>query len=187
MLIPIGFFGGADSGTFEHISTVDVSSDVSTISFSSLPQTYSHLKVFVSAYSNKSYSDNVNYYMYFNGDGSTNYINAFMGGNNAMGSQNNPGIYCGQAVYWTGYGGDGNARNHNYVSETTLVDYKSTAKWKAATVLEGGHIGEANVSVGAGGGVWKNTAAISSITFHQPYATSSAFRAPTKISIFGVK
>jgi hypothetical protein len=125
--------------------------------------------------------------MYFNGDGSTNYINAFMGESNGNGNYNAAGIFCGQAVYWAGYGGDGNARNNNYVSETTLVDYKSTAKWKAAAVLHGGYIGEANTSIGTGGGVWKNTAAISSITFHQPNTGGSAFRAPTKISIFGVK
>jgi hypothetical protein len=187
MLIPIGFFGGAASGTFEHISTVDISSDVSTISFSSLPQTYSHLKVFVSAYSNKSYSDSTNYYLYFNGDASTNYISAGLGESGFTGNGNTNGIYAGQAVYWTGYGGDANARNHNYISEVTLVDYKSTAKWKSANYLEGGHIGEASYSVSSGGGIWKNTAAISSITIHQPNAAGSAFRAPTKISIFGVK
>lgn len=46
MLIPIGFFGaGGVSGSYELISTQTFGGDGGSVTFSSIPQTYKHLKV----------------------------------------------------------------------------------------------------------------------------------------------
>jgi len=45
MLIPIGFFGGGNTSSYELISTTVLGADTATVSFSSIPQTYKHLQI----------------------------------------------------------------------------------------------------------------------------------------------
>lgn len=45
MLTPLGFWGGAASGDFELIATIYGTGASSTVSFTSIPQTYKHLQL----------------------------------------------------------------------------------------------------------------------------------------------
>ena len=74
MLIPIGFFGaGAAAGAYELIETQVLGSDVYSITFSSVPQTYKHLQIRLTARCTASGSTGDWLSIRFNGDSSGNY------------------------------------------------------------------------------------------------------------------
>lgn len=156
--------------TYEPIATQLLTSTASSITFSSIPATYTDLKVVVFGIGSTINSQRV----VVNGDTGTNYVDGSMnasGGTTAGNSNAN--------VF--GYFSLGSALN----PFTTLIDfpsYTNTSNYKTmlATQTYTYTTGGLNII----SGTWQSTAAISSLQFS---VSSGVYSVGTMITLYGIK
>lgn len=171
---------------YQSIATVSVGSGgASSITFSSIPSTFTHLQVRGITQTNRATYPFEEMRMTFNGDTSAIY-------------------------YWQNLDGDGssayaqNGANQNYIQMDQagtstannwgplildILDYKETSKFKAITALAGassnisygGYMGVSSVN----GGAYLSTTAISSINIRPAF--SSQFNQYTQLALYGIK
>ena len=170
-------------GDYQSISTVTLSSNTSSINFTSIPNTYKHLQIRGIARSTRSNSNN-NIYIGLNGDTTTaNYNAHWLGGDGASASGNQ----------LSGVTGMGSIYSINVAATSTasvfggvvidILDYANTNKYKTMRTLSG-YDANGSGNVGLFSGLWLNTAAVTSInllTFYDQYATYSSF------ALYGIK
>lgn len=187
MPIPLGILASAGAGAaaanaYELIQSQVLSSQTSAIEFSSIPQTYSHLQIRVSAASNASgnYSD---IYLAMNGIYTTNYNNhRLLGNGSSVLSSNNTS---------TQYPVAGKATSTDITNAwggavIDIYDYTSTSKRKVYKSLNG------NVSGSAGSGpiielstgLITNTTAVTSVAL---YLLTYQFLVGSRFSLYGIK
>lgn len=128
-----GFLSGgvaAETNAYESISTVTVGAGgQSTVSFSSIPSTYSHLQL-RATWSNSTGSDT---WIRLNGDTANNYAAHYLNGNGsaaaagAITGAGSTGVYLGYSGSTTAFTG----------AVMDLLDYKSTSKNKTTRSLTG--------------------------------------------------
>ena len=174
-------FSGKSFGSFESIATVTVSTATPTISFTSIPATYTHLQLrgitrdarsvnvnnINMRVGNGSIDSGSNYAMHtFDGDGATD-TGAGAANQNAMG-------------FWIEAGGSSTANAFGgFVVD--ILDYKNTNKYKTARVLGGVDLnGSGNVHLISG--LWMSTSAVTNIEFFNngnfnfvPYSTFALY------------
>lgn len=141
---------------FTSIATGTMTGGTSNLTFSSIPQTYTHLQL---RYMTSSPGGSI--YIQFNGDTGTNYTQHYLLGNGSSVSAAGSASYATPHISDLAYGGDS---PYPMVAIVDIVDYKNTNKYKTFKTISGI---DAN-SAGIGGidilsGVWMNTNAISSI------------------------
>jgi hypothetical protein len=178
-----GFGWGAlaAGGSFESISTVTVGAGgASTVTFSSIPSTYTHLQIRILSRDSR-VSTNSDSTMRFNADTAANYSEhnisgdggtVFVGAGTSvtnMNIGNQPGLNTTASVFGS--------------RVIDILDYANTNKYKTMRCLSGY---DANGSgwVMLSSGSWRNTAAITSITFTPlvaPYVQYSSF------NLYGIK
>jgi len=167
---------GVAGGDYESIATVNVSSAVSSITFSSIPSTYQHLQVrFISKLSA---GDDV--IMRFNGDTANNYWNHILYGNGSSAISSVPfgGAYSGVALYYTG----STASIAGGVVD--VLDYTSTNKNKTVRFL-GGYDDNGSGNIDLASGSWSATpAAINSIVIKPVSANFSQY---SSFALYGIK
>lgn len=160
---PTGYFS---------ISTVTLGSTSATVTFSSIPSTYKHLQLRC-FYSNTSGDvDKIQ----FNGDTAGNYaVNRFTAMGNSPGAQS---LTSQTGIYIDRYSSDGtNYANMKTQAIIDIHDYASTNKYKTMRSTYG-HVNAGGGYAGVNGGLWNNTAAISSIEFSTaggPFTAGSIF------------
>jgi hypothetical protein len=170
--------GGAPASTnsYESISTVDVSSAVSSITFSSIPSTYTHLQIrFISKLSA---GDDV--VMRFNGDTASNYRNHILYGDGSSAISSNPfgGAYSAVALYYTG------SSSSIAGGVVDVLDYTSTDKNKTVRFL-GGYDDNGSGNIDLASGLWFATpAAVTSITLKP---VSNNFSQYSSFALYGIK
>ena len=172
----------APSGAYDSIATVTVGSGgTSTITFSSIPSTYTHLQLRFFAGTNRSapiYRDS--YKVQFNSDTTGNYSNhELYGDGSSVGAGGNTSATAltGGTIGGGGFFG---------VSVFDILEYKNTNTYKTTRSLSG-------VSDNTGGyglidfrsGNWRSTSAITSITLTVGVAT--AFTEYTQAALYGIK
>jgi hypothetical protein len=141
------------SGSITKISEVVLGSDTPTISFSSVPQTYRHLKLFVAGRS----SVNSDVYLQFNGDTGANYDGYFFY-NGGTGST----YATSQAQF--GFVAVGSApANQAGVFELTIFDYARTTWLKNSVAMCSKKETSGSGFVVQVGATWNSTAAITDI------------------------
>lgn len=157
----------AAGATYEPIATTTVTSNTSTVTFSSIPSTYTDLVVIA----NTTLSAGVGFGMYFNSDTASNYSFIYFYGDGstaAAGSnQNTTRINI----------GNGNTTYSTYKAH--IQNYSNTTTFKS--VISNGGIG--NEIAIAFAGMWRSTSAINSITF-QP--ASGTINAGTMFTLYGI-
>lgn len=168
---------------YELISTTVVGAGGATsITFSGLNTTYKHLQVRVVARSN--YGDYWGRLSFrFNGDSGSNYSGHYLIANgssiSSSAAPNSTRVEAGQV--------SGNAQSSGVFSPTVvdILDAFSTTKNKTFRCLSGqnGIGGETFVSLVSG--VWRNTAAVTSIDLSNVYGT--AFLAGSRFSLYGLR
>jgi hypothetical protein len=167
---------GVAGGDYESIATVNVSSAVSSITFSSIPSTYQHLQVrFISKLSA---GDDV--IMRFNGDTANNYWNHILYGNGSSAISSVPfgGAYSGVALYYTG------SSSSIAGGVVDVLDYTSTNKNKTVTFL-GGYDDNGSGNSDFASGLWFATpAAVTSITLKP---VSNNFSQYSSFALYGIK
>jgi len=171
--------GGAAAavGDYESIATTTVGSGgVSTVTFSSIPSTYTHLQLRVLA--RYSSAGNTQYPIRFNSDTGANYSDHNLRGNGASATA-----------------GADTSQNSIFVdripssSETSgvfgglivdILDYSNTNKYKTIRTL-GGYDNNGSGTISLCSGLWQSTTAINTILFNIAVAQYSSF------ALYGIK
>jgi hypothetical protein len=151
-------------GSYESIATVSVGAGgTSSITFSNIPSTYSHLQIRMLAKTNFTTYANDNLILRFNGDSGSNYnMHNLYGTGASIGSQS-AGT---QSFAYISYV-IGNTVSSSVFSSIVLdiVDYKSTNKNKTFRYISGADTNDSNGTIALGSGLWFATpAAITQIT-----------------------
>ena len=170
--------------TYEPIATATLGSATATISFTSIPLTYTDLAISVSA---NATSSNHLYARWGNGsyDSGTNYSNTGMytrTTTNDYGSERNNNFAFARLNPFT-YG----VPSATSTFGTTLVslqNYSNTTTFKTAITRVAGIGADAYAGTEAGIILWRSTAAINQIQFSLP---TGNFNAGTTITIYGIK
>ena len=159
----------AAGNTYEAIATNTLGSTTSSVTFSSIPSTYTDL-VIVVAGSLTTGVDNV--CMRFNSDSGSNYSTTYILGNGstATSARNSNLTNTGRCVMGTA----------SSMVLYSLQNYSNTTTYK--TVL--GRGGETGYGVDARVSLWRNTAAITSIVLT---AVSSTLTAGSTFTLYGIK
>lgn len=162
-------------GSYESIQTVTTTGGETSISFTSIPSTYSHLQIrFVS---NASTNDN---YMRFNSDSGTNYVWHNLYGSGASAAAYTPG--ASQNKVSAGYGSVNASNTYSGGAVCDILDYANTNKYKTTRSLSGyDENGSGYVLLHSG--LWMNTAAITSISI---FPGSGSIKAGSVFALYGV-
>ena len=170
----------APSGAYDSIATTTLSSPAASITFSSIPATYTHLQIRGIARSTAAAGPRA-VYLRFNSDTGNNYASHRLEGSGTSASAaaltSQPYIH----IY------DNPAANQTASVFSSIVldilDYANTSKNKTARFLNGF---DANGSgyIGFQSGLWMNTTAVTSITFT---LEAGDFAQYSQIALYGIK
>jgi hypothetical protein len=175
-----------DTGVMFPIFSTTLTSSASTITFSNIPQTYTHLQLRVVAQNTENVSGEGNWTMNFNSDTTyTNYRSHWVRGNGTSLDSNNV-----QAVNYYVYLGtiacSPSTQTSIFSSYTIdVLDYKNTNKFKTVRTLGGTDLNGASSFIGLYSSVWLSTSAITGITFRIP--SGDSYSANTQIALYGIK
>jgi hypothetical protein len=169
--------GHLASPSYESIATSNVSTATPSVTFSSIPAGFTNLQI-RGRWTYTGAGTNASLYLNFNGDTATNYAWHRLGGLTS-------------SVQSDGYGNEGQiyvaafykATNYRGQFIIDIPDYLNTSKYKTIRSIHAGNSG-ANGYVGNWGGVWRNTAAITSITIAD---NSGNIEADCQFALYGTK
>ena len=183
-LLPLGLLsqggGAGGAGAFEQIQTVFGTGSSGTITFSSIPATYKHLQIRVSARSN---DDNAisNLRMTLNGDSAANYSWHFMQGF-GTGQWSSSGVSASLiALRDILSGTSGNIPGSLIID---LLDYTDTNKFKTVRAFSGLTNGTTQNQVSLISGNWRSTSAINSLSLS---IAMGSFITSSRFSLYGIK
>lgn len=168
------------TSAYDSIATTTVGSGgSSTITFSSIPSTYTHLQIrgIGRRTDAQSYYDNCSFY--FNTDSTTtNYYRHLIEGDGATVSAASANAY--PCIILPGNSLTANAFGEFVVD---ILDYTNINKYKTIRSLTGLDVNGAGGGIRFTSGLWKNTAAINTITFigNTSYSQYSSF------ALYGIK
>jgi hypothetical protein len=176
----------AASGSYESIATVTLTSGTqASVTFSSIPETYTHLEIRFVANNNDTANSglgNVRCSGFFNGDtNGGNYYNHWIDadGTGTSGQAENSAKWVGSATR--------NSMIAPGSSIATVLDYRNTNKYKTTRALWGWNNNDTtagNDSSRFVSGLWLNTARITSITITPE---SGLFKAYSSFALYGIK
>ena len=166
------------SGAYDSIATVTCSGGETTITFSSIPATYTHLQI--RGIANISTNDGL-FPIRFNADTGSNYVYHRLTGNGSVaGAANGTSMTGGKANVGIGFPNGANIFGPFIMD---ILDYANTSKYKTMRTLTGGD------SNGSGGvefdsGLWMSASAISTILLT---AASGSFVQYSSFALYGIK
>jgi hypothetical protein len=159
--------------TYTPIASTTTSGSASTVTFSTISGAYTDLIVVVNYDSATAGNQSLN--MRFNGDTTTNYSYTYLRGSGSAASSgrdsNDDRIYCGSSSTGT-----------TDIASTAIIqiqNYSNTTTYKTALIRDN----NPDYYVYAGVGLWRSTAAITSITFYQ---TSYNFINGSTFALYGI-
>jgi hypothetical protein len=160
--------------TYEPIATQTLGSAAASVTFSSIPSTYTDL-VIISAAKITSGSG-IDMVMRFNGDSGTNYSAVVLFGTGATVSStylvNNTNMYCDY------YGALDSAVYNTCI--INIQNYSNSTTYKTTLIRSN----NANIGLDAISGSWRSTAAINSVLL---FPTASTFTTGSTFSLYGIK
>ena len=165
------------SSSYESISTTTVGAGgVSSVTFSSIHSTYTHLQLRITAL--LSGVDDV--MIRLNSDSANNYFGHFLLGSGTAVSSGVTfgGAYSGLAIFYAPYSATPISSN------TDILDYANTNKFKTTKTLYGAE----NNSTGRiqlNSGLWRSTSAINELTFR--LNSTHSYQIGTIITLYGIK
>jgi hypothetical protein len=163
--------------TYEPIQTQTVGTAVATVTFSSIPQTYTDLIMIVNAIDNTYDYGGIN--LTFNSDSGSNYSFTEMYGNgSSIGNERRANVaYIPIAFYISPDTVAGNA-----IHTINIMNYSNTTTYKSTI----GRENSTNATYSGAGliaGLWRSTAAISTIAL----TMSGNFAVGSNITLYGIK
>lgn len=181
-LRPYGFtLGGAAPAAFELISTQVLTGTAATVTFSSIPSTYTHLQLRIvakfSAASATGYSA-----VRFNSDSAANYSYHYLyGTGTSVASTGSAGTSFAGLVFMGANDVGASVFSSNIID---ILDYKDTNKYKTTRLL-GGRSQSTSPQVNLVSGNWRSTSAITSIDL--PVLDGTSYSIGSRFSLYGVK
>ena len=162
--------------TYTPISSITLSANTATITFSGIPQTYTDLILVAQAKSTTSGSSFNNYRIQFNGDTTSLYSDTFLSGNGTSATSTRD---SGQTVIYAGILPQTSASAE--VSIFHFMNYSNTTTNK--TVLCRGNMGGTSGGVNATVGLWRSTAAITRIDL---FMSSADITSGSTFTLYGI-
>ena len=161
------------------IASTSITTNTSTISFSSIPQNFTHLQIRLTGRGTGTGGPNLN--MQYNGDAGGNYRVHYLGGNTTSPFAGDFGAsYTASNLGWL----CGSDQSANYFSSIVcdILDYSNTNKNTVSRSFTGA---EANVNtlLGMFSGGWFNTAAVTSILITP---SAGQFAPGTRVDLYGI-
>ena len=165
------------TNSYESIATVNVTSTTSSITFSSIPSTYTHLQIRATVIP----AGGDNMLIRLNGDTGTNYSSHQIQGDGTSVTANADST---SDMYLMGLF---QAGSYPFVGIWDILDYKDTNKYKTVRGLVGTNNNSSSTAyrVGFSSGNWRNTAAVNTITMLSKY--SSGFSQYSQFALYGIK
>jgi hypothetical protein len=168
-----------EATVFESIATITPSG--TSITFSSIPQTYKHLQVRLISRTTRNDASVDGIYLRINSDTSTNYSSHYLQGNGSGISTN--ASSNGTAIVGAYSGADAQtAANVFNASVWDILDYTDTNKYKTTRSLFG-YDANGSGAITFASGNWRNTAAVTSLTF----LAEGSFVANSHFALYGIK
>jgi hypothetical protein len=169
---------------FESIQTISGNGSATTLSFTSIPNTYKNLHIRGIVRTARAVNTD-GFFMYFNADSTdTNYYSHTFDGNSSgvtsSGTFNN-GVYSRITVV------PGANITANILGAFTcdILDYADTNKYKVSRAFGGCNLQTSGGEVRFASGLWMNGTAISTITFWNN--NNTAFPTTTHLALYGIK
>ena len=170
-----------DTGDMFPIGVVTVGSGgASTITFSSIPATYTHLQIRGISRNTGANSDATSYFN-FNSDSASNYTIHYLQGNGSSGSAT--GIAPAGGSWFTDTPGTSTSSNIFATSVIDILDYANTNKFKVFRSLTG-YDANGSGKVSLYSGLWRSTSAINSIVLVQ---NAGNFAQNSQFALYGIK
>lgn len=168
----------AVANSYESIATVAPYTTTTTVTFSSISSTYTHLQIRVTANYGSGASIN-NFWVQFNSDTGVNYFwHQLYGDGSSVGSgaaTSRNEIYCGVLA--------GTSSSYASAAVIDILDYASVNKNKTVRSLTGTDLNGSG-SIKLMSGAWANSStAVSSITI----TTDSTFGSNSSFALYGIK
>ena len=170
------------AGDFESIATVSVGGGgAATVSFTSIPATYTHLQIRGIAKTTTSATKDFEVlYMRFNGDTGSNYAFHILVGSGTSAAAGN-GVN--QSLMFGPYASKSGLADAFAGTVMDILDYANTNKYKTARILTGidmNGVGE----IAFQSGLWTNTNAITSITI---YPNANNIAQYSHFALYGIR
>jgi hypothetical protein len=175
----------APSGAYDSIATTTVGSGgTSSITFSSIPSTYTHLQIRGISRCNRAVSYASSLQAQFNGDTGSNYwqYHYLYGDGATVGSGS--GNLTTQALVGFSMGSSATANTFE-TSIIDILDYGNTNKYKVIRSLDGGDVNGANGAIYLISSNWNSTSAITSITIYP--TTAYSFLQYSSFALYGIR
>jgi hypothetical protein len=179
----------APTGAYDAIASTTLGSGISTITFTGIPQTYTHLQLrclLKGTSTSGGYPTGLS--MTFNGDTAANYSSHNLKGDGASASAGATAndTALNQTVMIPGNNGSWNNSSLFGVSVVDILDYTNTNKYKTTRGLNGAdYNGGGNVLLGSGS--WRSTSAVTSITFTCDATYTTQFSTNTSFALYGIR
>ena len=169
---------GSKQSSYESIAT-STPSGVSTITFSSIPATYSSLQIRFNVISATA-ADVI--YMQFNGDTAANYrYHNLYGFNSTVVASAPANAQSNMRIFGVGYG---TVTTYPNVGIIDIIDYASTTKNKTVKTMSGADNNTAaNSEIDLESGLWMSTTAVSSLTI----GSGVNFNTGSTFALYGIK
>jgi hypothetical protein len=159
--------------TYEPIETKTGNGSATSLTFTTIPQTYTDLIIVA----NSGTVGAGNIQLQFNGDTGSNYTaNIFYGNGSIAGA----GRYANLTECYMGAGAISSPTTLTTIAIGNIMNYSNTTTFKSIISRYGNAAGEVNSFVS----MWRNTAAINSITL---FSYSSAYLTGSTFTLYGIK
>ena len=171
----------AVANSYFSIATTTLSANQTTITFSNIPQTYTHLQLRSIARDNGASNDTSSFKITINGDTSSTYTRHILYGDGAS-----AGSVFNQLTgfSYTGIITQNGATSTIFGSSVVdILDYRNTNKFKTIRSIGGSDLNGAG-GVNLQSSLWQSTAAITSISLTS--STSTDFRQYSSFALYGV-
>jgi hypothetical protein len=176
-----------DNSYYQIATTAVGAGGSSTVTFSSIPATYTHLqlRVLSKTTDTSNVEDNTN--LYFNGDTTyTNYRGHWLRGDGTTVTASNLQAN-GYQVYTGVISGSGSSQTSMFgATIIDILEYTNTNKYKTVRILNGNDCNNTSFGfIGMYSNVWMSSSAITSITFTVPGGTNYAQN--SRFALYGIK
>jgi hypothetical protein len=162
------------ASTYEPIATYTASGNPNSYTFSSIPATYTDL-VLVMSYSHS--GNGASTLLRFNGDTGSNYSDTYLFGTSSAGSSRDTSI----SAFRVGAFSSGTGSSVRRTTIVSLFNYSNSTTYKTGLSRDSQGADE----VGAAVGLWRNTAAINSITVY--IGASATIDTGSTFTLYGIK
>jgi len=168
----------AKTGTYTLISSTTLTTTTATVTFSSIPATYTDLFLVVNPLS----TNNRDVILRFNSDTGTNYSITFVSGYGGGTPAYSSGRTTNQGFMYADYYGPSNTSQS--VRQINIMDYSNTTTYKTAIIRSSNATAYPGGGVDAIAGLWRSTSAISTIAVS---LSADSFLSGSVFKLYGIE